>query len=111
MSSPSAKPIDSFGALQTLEVGDQRYRYFSLPKLAERGLDVRRLPYSLRILLENLLRREDGVGVPKEDIAALAAWDPAAEPDREIAFMPARVLLQDFTGVPAVVDLAAIDRK
>jgi aconitate hydratase len=76
--------------------------------LRERGIDVARLPFSLKILLENLLRFEDGVTVTADDIAGLAAWNPKAEPDREIAFRPSRVLLQDFTGVPAIVDLAAM---
>ena len=75
---------------------------------ADAGLDVSRLPFSLKILLENLLRHEDGVTVTADDIKALADWDPKAEPDREIAFRPSRVLLQDFTGVPAIVDLAAM---
>ena len=73
-----------------------------------RSRDLDRLPYALRILLENLLRREDGEVVTAGDVEALATWDPQAVPSREIAFMPARVLLQDFTGVPAVVDLAAM---
>src|SRR5256885_5321667 len=84
--------------------------------LERRGLAVSRLPYSLRILLENLLRREDGQAVRVEEIEKLARWDPKKTPDDEIAFMPARVLMQDFTGVPAVVDVAAMrdamqDRK
>jgi aconitate hydratase len=99
---------DSFGARATLRVGEQSYEIFRLGALEKEGLDVSRLPYSLRILLENLLRHEDGVTVTADDIRALAGWEPANDPDREIAFMPARVLLQDFTGVPAVVDLAAM---
>ena len=75
---------------------------------ADQGLDVSRLPFSLKVLLENLLRYEDGVTVTADDIKGLAAWNPKAEPDREIAFRPSRVLLQDFTGVPAIVDLAAM---
>ncbi|MGH8613411.1 MAG: aconitate hydratase AcnA [Gammaproteobacteria bacterium] len=90
-----------------LSVGDQEYAYCDLNVLEGR-YDIQRLPYSLKILLENLLRNEDGVNVTKEDIEALAAWDPKAEPSQEIAFTPARVLMQDFTGVPAVVDLAAM---
>jgi aconitate hydratase len=99
---------DSFSARSTLRVGGAQYEMFRLDALARVGLDVQRLPYSLRILLENLLRHEDGVTVTADDVRALAGWNPAAPPDREIAFTPARVLLQDFTGVPAVVDLAAM---
>ena len=101
--------LNSFGSLAILEVGDKKYRYHSLKAFAESArTDISRLPFSLKILLENLLRREDGVAVRREDIEALARWEPAALPDREIQFMPARVLLQDFTGVPAVADLAAM---
>jgi aconitate hydratase len=100
--------LDSFGSHGTLSVGGASFRIARLDALARRGFDLARLPFALRILLENLLRREDGVTVRAADIEALAAWDPKAEPSREIAFMPARVLLQDFTGVPAVVDLAAM---
>jgi aconitate hydratase len=100
---------DSFSTRRSLAVGSGEVDYFSLPALEQAGAgDVSRLPFSLKILLENLLRREDGQSVSAEDIAALAAWDPARPPDREISFMPARVLLQDFTGVPCVVDLAAM---
>jgi aconitate hydratase len=99
---------NSFGTASTLRVGDRTLRYFSLPALERQGFALSRLPFALRILLENLLRREDGSMVTAEDIAALARWDAAAEPSKEIAFMPGRVLLQDFTGVPAVVDLAAM---
>ncbi|HSS49287.1 MAG TPA: aconitate hydratase AcnA, partial [Thermoanaerobaculia bacterium] len=99
---------DSFGSRATLRVGGRQLRIARLDALEARGLDVSRLPYALRILLENLLRREDGLVVTASEIEALAAWDPKAAPSREIAFMPARVLLQDFTGVPAVVDLAAM---
>jgi aconitate hydratase len=99
---------NTFGARSTLHVGSSPYEYFRLDALQRDGLDVRRLPYSLRILLENLLRHEDGVTVTADDIRALAGWDPAAPAAREIAYTPARVLLQDFTGVPAVVDLAAM---
>lgn len=85
------------------------YHYHSLTAYAEQtGTDISRLPFAIRILLENLLRREDGVVVTADDIAAVAHWGAAAEPDREIQFMPARILLQDFTGVPAVADLAAM---
>ncbi|HBN54934.1 MAG TPA: aconitate hydratase AcnA [Stenotrophomonas sp.] len=99
---------DSFSTRSQLVVGDQTYAYCSLPKLGER-FDLSHLPYSMKILLENLLRHEDGgQTVGPEHIEAVAKWDPAAEPDTEIAFMPARVVLQDFTGVPCVVDLAAM---
>ena len=99
---------DSYGCHKSLQVGGKSYTIASLSALAERGFDLSRLPYALKILLENLLRREDGEVVTADDIAAIANWDPAAEPSREIAYMPARVLLQDFTGVPAVVDFAAM---
>ncbi len=100
---------DSFKTRRTLTVGSETVHYYSLPALVEAGFPgVTRLPYSLRILLENLLRREDGAFVKKDDVAALAGWDVTGGMEREIAFMPARVLLQDFTGVPAVVDLAAM---
>lgn len=99
---------DSFSTRSQLHVCGKTYGYFSLPKLGER-FDISRLPYSLKILLENLLRHEDGgATVGKEHIEAVAQWQPTAEPDTEIAFMPARVVLQDFTGVPCVVDLAAM---
>ena len=100
--------LDTFNARRTLEVGDRALEVASLPALEAQGFTLTRLPYSLRILLENLLRREDGGAVDAGDIEALARWDASAEPSREIAFMPARVLLQDFTGVPAVADLAAM---
>jgi aconitate hydratase len=99
---------DSFGSRSTLRVGGRDFRLARLDALEKRGLNVSRLPYALRILLENLLRREDGSVVRSEEIEVLARWDPKETPSREIAFMPARVLLQDFTGVPAVVDLAAM---
>jgi aconitate hydratase len=101
-------PLNSFGSHGTLEVAGRSYRIARLAALKEHGYDVDRLPFALRILLENLLRREDGAGVPKADIEALAGWQPNSGNDVEIAYMPARVLLQDFTGVPAVVDLAAM---
>lgn len=101
--------LNSFGSVTTLAVGGKTYRYHSLKAFAKSiRADISRIPFSLKILLENLLRREDGVTVRKEDIEALARWEPAALPEREIQFMPARVLLQDFTGVPAVADLAAM---
>jgi aconitate hydratase len=99
---------NSFGGRATLQAGGRAYEIFRLDALERRGLSVARLPYSLKILLENLLRREDGRVVRQEDIEKLARWEPLKVPDEEIAFMPARVLLQDFTGVPAVVDLAAM---
>jgi aconitate hydratase len=100
---------DSFKTRRTLTVGSETVHYYSLPALQEAGFaGVARLPYSLRILLENLLRREDNAFVKKDDVATLAGWDVKSGAEREIAFMPARVLLQDFTGVPAVVDLAAM---
>jgi aconitate hydratase len=91
-----------------LEVGNRRYSYFRLGALAEKGYDLATLPYSLKVLLENLLRFEDGRSVSAADITALAGWKPGSTEDTEIAFRPARVLLQDFTGVPCVVDLAAM---
>jgi len=101
--------LNSFGTLATMEVDGKNYRYHSLQAFAcATGRDLSRIPFSLKILLENLLRREDGITVRKEEIEALSQWEPAATPDREIQFMPARVLLQDFTGVPAVADLAAM---
>jgi aconitate hydratase len=99
---------DSFGSRATFRAGGRELRLARLDALEKRGHSLARLPYALRILLENLLRREDGLVVTADEIAALAGWDPHALPSREIAFMPARVLLQDFTGVPAVVDLAAM---
>jgi aconitate hydratase len=99
---------NSYGALSSLEIDKQTFSYYRLDALEEAGLLVSRLPFSLKILLENLLRYEDGVTVTRDDIMALASWDPKAQPEREIAFRPSRVLLQDFTGVPAIVDLAAM---
>src|SRR5580693_5954904 len=98
---------NSFGAKQTLEVSGREYEIFRLEALQER-FDVARLPFSLKVLLENLLRTEGDGAVTAADVEALAGWDAAAEPSREIAFTPARVLMQDFTGVPAVVDMAAM---
>ncbi len=98
---------DSFSTASSLSVNGQDYRYYSLEKLSRRH-DISRLPFSLKILLENLLRHEDGVDVTRSDIEALCNWDPQADPSTEIAFTPSRVVLQDFTGVPAVVDLAAM---
>ncbi len=99
---------NSFGARAVLKGAGGTFEIFRLDALERRGLPVARLPYSLRILLENLLRREDGRTVTPAEIERLARWDPTKTPDDEIAFMPARVLMQDFTGVPAVVDLAAM---
>jgi len=99
---------NTFGSRATLKVGGRTFEIFRLDALERRGLPVSRLPYSLRILLENLLRREDGRAVKGDEVEKLARWDPKKTPDDEIAFMPARVLMQDFTGVPAVVDLAAM---
>jgi aconitate hydratase len=98
---------NSFDARADLRVGDQTYEIFRLDALQSK-YDVARLPFSLRILLENLLRTEGNGSVGAQDIEALATWDAGAEPSKEIAFTPARVLMQDFTGVPAVVDLAAM---
>ena len=98
---------DSFSARSTLDVDGAEYEIFRLDRLADR-FDLNRLPFSLKILLENMLRHEDGANVTASDIEALAGWDAGAEPSTEIAFTPSRVLLQDFTGVPAVVDLAAM---
>ncbi len=100
--------INSLGSRAQLRVADQDYTLFRLDAVYNTHPRAERLPYSLKVLLENLLRTEDGLAVRPEDITALAEWDPAAAPTKEIAFMPARVLLQDFTGVPAVVDLAAM---
>jgi aconitate hydratase len=99
---------NSFNALGELKVGDHKFRLFRLDAVSKAGFDVARLPYSLKILLENLLRNEDGTSVTADDIQGLASWDAKAIPSREIAFRPSRVLLQDFTGVPAIVDLAAM---
>ncbi|RMD90585.1 MAG: aconitate hydratase AcnA [Alphaproteobacteria bacterium] len=99
---------DTLGTRDTLIVGDRSYAFFSLPRAAETIGDISRLPFSLKVLLENLLRHEDGKTVTVEDIRAIAGWLEARRSTREIAYRPARVLMQDFTGVPAVVDLAAM---
>ncbi len=99
---------NTYKTLSTLTLGGESIGYYSLTALAQQFPGVARLPYSLKILLENLLRREDGAFVNADDIRALASWTPGAPADKEISFMPARVLLQDFTGVPCVVDLAAM---
>ena len=96
--------VNSFGAKTTLQVGEQSYQIFRLDSVDGSGS----LPYSLKILLENLLRTEDGANITADDIRALAGWDPEAEPSKEIQFTPARVIMQDFTGVPCVVDLATM---
>ncbi|HEU5152021.1 MAG TPA: hypothetical protein VFU19_16110, partial [Iamia sp.] len=95
---------DSFGARRSLSVGDQSVDIFALDAATD---DVGRLPYGLKVLLENLLRTEDGVKVTADDVRGLADWQPGQDSDAEVSFSPARVLMQDFTGVPAVVDLAA----
>ena len=101
--------LDSFRCCKTLQVGSKTYAYFSLPTAERNGLKgTARLPFSMKVLLENLLRNEDGRTVTKDDIKAVAEWLKTKTSDREIAFRPARVLMQDFTGVPAVVDLAAM---
>src|SRR5262249_33659464 len=101
--------VDSFKCLRPLKVGSKTYAYFSLPAAEKNGLKgISRLPFSLKVLLENLLRNEDGRSVTKQDIQAVAQWLKNKSSDHEIAFRPARVLMQDFTGVPAVVDLAAM---
>jgi len=99
---------DELGCLDHFKANGKEYGFYSLPRLAEQHQQVKKLPYSLRILLENLMRFEDGRNITAEDVTALANWDPKAEPNREISFTPARVVLQDFTGVPAIVDLAAM---
>ena len=100
-------PENSFDARAELEVGGRTYEIYRLDALQSK-FDVARLPFSLKVLLENLLRNEDGVAVRAQDVEAIASWDHSAEPSKEIAFTPARVVMQDFTGVPAVVDLAAM---
>jgi aconitate hydratase len=99
---------NSFGARATLKVGNKEYEIYRIDALDKQGISTSHLPFSLRILLENLLRTEDGRNVTKEEVRALAAWNKNSKPEKEIAFTPSRVLLQDFTGVPAVVDLAAM---
>jgi len=100
--------MNSFGSRSELKSGNRTYEIFRLDAFSKQGVSLESLPYSLRILLENLLRHEDGKSVTADDIQFLAKWDAKVEPSREIAYMPARVLMQDFTGVPAVVDLAAM---
>src|ERR1700678_2382750 len=100
--------LDSFNSRSTLEVGDKEYEIYRLDSLDKQGISTKHLPYSLRILLENLLRTEDGRNVTQQEVRALASWNKNSAPDKEIAFTPSRVLLQDLTGVPCVVDLAAM---
>ncbi|HUO02783.1 MAG TPA: hypothetical protein VMU31_08395, partial [Rhizomicrobium sp.] len=100
---------DSFKCRRTLKAGSKTYVYFSLPHAEKNGLKgISKLPFSMKVLLENLLRYEDGQTVTADDIRAVHAWLKTKTSDREIAFRPARVLMQDLTGVPAVVDLAAM---
>ncbi len=99
---------DSFGAKSTLDVDGQSYEIFRLDAVEGEGLDVESLPFSLKVLLENLLRTEDGADITADHIKAIAGWDADAAPDQEIQFTPARVIMQDFTGVPCVVDLATM---
>ncbi|MCW2832993.1 MAG: acnA, partial [Nocardioides sp.] len=99
---------DSFGAKSTLDVDGTSYEIFRLDAVEGDGIDVASLPFSLKVLLENLLRTEDGADITADDIRALAGWDETADPDKEIQFTPARVIMQDFTGVPCVVDLATM---
>ncbi len=99
---------DSFGAKSTLEVGGRDYEIYRLDAVTGEGLDVASLPFSLKVLLENLLRTEDGADITADHIRALAGWDAESEPDTEIQFTPARVIMQDFTGVPCIVDLATM---
>ena len=98
---------NSYDARSELDVGGKTYTYYALEALQSK-YDVARLPFSLKVLLENVLRNEDGEAVRKEDVEAIATWDHTSEPSKEIAFTPARVVMQDFTGVPAIVDLAAM---
>ena len=104
--------MNSFNSKAALKTGSKTFTYFKLSALKSLpGLPLEQLPYSIRILLENLLRREDGQSVSKADIEALRNWNPKEKSQKEIAFTPARVILQDFTGVPCVVDLAAMRDK
>ena len=96
--------VDSFGAKSTLTVGATDYEIYRIDTVS--GFE--RLPFSLKVLLENLLRTEDGANITADDITALGSWDPSEQPNREIQFTPARVIMQDFTGVPCVVDLATM---
>lgn len=100
--------VDSFNAKESLQVGDSSFDYYRLDAVTGDGVDVASLPFSLKILLEALLRTEDGADITSDDIRAIGAWDPTSEPTQEIQFTPARVIMQDFTGVPCVVDLATM---
>ena len=103
------KNLNSFKTQTTLSVGGSTYQYYSLKEFAtSSGTDISRFPYSIKILLENLLRCEDGITVTRDDIITLSLWNPLVLPDREIQFMPSRTLLQDYTGVPVIADLAAM---
>jgi aconitate hydratase len=105
----SQKRLDSFKTKKTLKVGHKNYDFFSLKAAQSAGLgDVENLPYSLKVLMENLLRNEDGFTVFADDIKSMGEWTKNKKSTREINYYPARVLMQDFTGVPAVVDLAAM---
>ncbi|HET7349573.1 MAG TPA: aconitate hydratase [Marmoricola sp.] len=104
----SGERPDSFGAKSTLDVNGKSYEIYRLDAVSGEGLDVDSLPFSLKVLLENLLRTEDGQNITAEDVKAIAGWDADAEPDKEIQYTPARVIMQDFTGVPCVVDLATM---
>ena len=109
MSAHASPSLDSFKCRRTIEAGGASFDYFSLPEAEKNGLDgISKLPFSLKVLLENLLRHEDGTTVTADDIRACAEWLKSKSSTREIAYRPARVLMQDFTGVPAVVDLAAM---
>ncbi len=109
MTSRDMTSVDSFRCCKPLKVGSKTYAYYSLSIAEKNGLKgISRLPFSMKVLLENLLRNEDGRSVTKEDLQAVAQWLKTKTSEREIAFRPARVLMQDFTGVPAVVDLAAM---
>ena len=98
---------DSFGARTTLSVDGKKYDIHKLEALERRGFNLSRMPYSIKVMLENVVRREDGMVVNAEQVETVARWSPKP-PEREFSFMPARVLLQDFTGVPVVADLAAM---
>ena len=101
--------LDSFKCRKKLKVGNKTYIYYSLKAAEKNGLKgVSKLPFSLKVLLENLLRFEDGVNVTRKDVEALLDWNAKSNPEHEISFTPARVIMQDFTGVPCVVDLAAM---
>ncbi|MCU1442530.1 MAG: Aconitate hydratase, partial [Cryobacterium sp.] len=104
MSELKSTAVNSFGAKDTLRVGSKDYEVFRLDAVAGHE----KLPFSLKVLLENLLRTEDGANITEAHIRAIGNWDPTSEPDTEIQFTPARVIMQDFTGVPCIVDLATM---